>query len=124
MIDGAKDCDFSEVKYLCIDTKGTKAKRIFLTEEDYDVLDVFMGCNSLTGEMDREEGKIKRAFLPIETHYSPCTECLLYGNEFGPIYMDMVNWEMTVYVDMCSDYLYKKINGVWEKKVGNISCFY
>ena len=123
-IDGAKDCDFSEVKYLCIDTKGTKAKRIFLTEEDYDVLDVFMGCNSLTGEMDREEGKIKRAFLPIETHYSPCSECLLYGNEFGPIYMDMVNWEMTVYVDMCSDYLYKKINGVWEKKVGNISCFY
>ena len=38
--------------------------------------------------------------------------------------MDMVNWEMTVYVDKCRDYLYKKINGVWEKKVGNISCFY
>ena len=116
---------YSRVDRLCVDTKGTKAKRIFLTEDDRDILDVFMGCDRYNDKMNREEGKFKSTFLPIETFYHPISQCPIYGNATGSVDLDLVNGRATIHVDFCLEYLYKKVNGVWEKvKDVDIVCFY
>ena len=120
---GDEKCEYSKVDRLCVDTKGTKAKRIFLTVEDYEILDVFMGCDRYTGEMNRNEGEIKRAFLPIETHYNPYNYCVEYGSEYGSVYLDLTNREAVVRYG-CMEKTYKEIDGVWKKTGAEVTCFY
>ena len=121
---GDEKCEYSKVDRLCVDTKGTKAKRIFLTVEDYEILDVFMGCDRYTGKMNRNEGEIKRAFLPIETHYNPNNYCVEYGSEYGSVYLDLTNREAVVRFYGCMEKTYKEIDGVWKKTGAEVTCFY
>jgi len=110
----------TKVDTFCVDTKGTKAKRIFLTDEDREILDVFMGCNSWTEKRNAKEVRYKQAFLPIESAYDDRDNCYSYGGWIGVVYLDLVNKDKAVLYNRGLEVTFEKIDGNWKRTESSV----
>ncbi|MCQ2090645.1 MAG: hypothetical protein MJY93_10400 [Fibrobacter sp.] len=106
--------DYQKIDTLCVDTKGLDFKRMFLTNEDEEALDVFSGCDRWTGSMKVEDDRYnKNGFLPFEIGYNSVDMCFDYGPYIGRINLDLENGKATVESGLAA-YNFKKIDGVWK----------
>ena len=110
----------TKVDTFCVDTKGTKAKRIFLTDEDREILDVFMGCNSWTEKRNAKEVRYKQAFLPIESAYDDRDNCYSYGGWIGVVYLDLVNKDKAILYNRGLEVTFEKIDGNWKRTESSV----
>ena len=118
-------CKYTTIDTFCVDTKGANFKRLFLTGEDWDALDVFSGCDRWTGTMKHEEDRYnKTEFLPIEISWNEFDMCFDYGADgLGDIYLDLENGVATASWN-CFEHHFKKIDGVWKYEDTSVTCWH
>ena len=118
-------CKYTTIDTFCVDTKGANFKRLFLTGEDWDALDVFSGCDRWTGTMKREEDRYnKTEFLPIEISWNEFDMCFDYGADgLGDIYLDLENGVATASWN-CFEHHFKKIDGAWKYEDTSVTCWH
>lgn len=118
-------CKYTTIDTFCVDTKGANFKRLFLTGEDREALDVFSGCDRWTGTMKHEEDRYnKTEFLPIEISWNEFDMCFDYGADgLGDIYLDLENGVATASWN-CFEHHFKKIDGVWKYEDTSVTCWH
>lgn len=106
--------DYQKVDTLCVDTKGLDYKRIFLSSEDEDALDVFSGCDRWTGSTKEKDDRYnKNGFLPFEISYNWYDMCFDYGSEYiSKIHLDLEKGE-AILIGATIEYYIRKVDGVW-----------
>lgn len=107
--------DYIYADTLCVDTRGTKYKRIFLTYDDEEELDIFSGCNRLKGVMEFEYDRYDmNGFMPIETSLNQYDMCFDYGaSSFDHVNLYLDKGEAYL-PSGCDIFKFKKVDGVWK----------
>lgn len=119
------DCKYTTIDTFCVDTKGMDFKRLLLSKEDKEALDVFSGCDRWTGTMKHEEDRYnKTEFFPMEISWNAFDMCFDYGAEWlGGIYLDLKNGVATASWD-CLVHRFKKVDGVWKCVDTSVTCWH
>lgn len=106
--------DYQKIDTLCVDTKGLDYKRMFLTNEDEEALDVFSGCDRWTGSMKEKDDRYnKNGFLPFEISHNWYDMCFDYGSEYiSKIHLDLEKGE-AILIGATIEYYIRKVDGVW-----------
>ena len=120
-----KDCKYVTVDTFCVDTKDADFKRLFLSGDDWDALDVFSGCDRWTGTMKNDEDRYnKTEFMPIEISWNSYDMCFDYGAEgLGAIYLDLEHGVATASWN-CLVHHFKKVDGVWKYDDTSVTCWH
>lgn len=120
-----KDCKYVTVDSFFVDTKGMNFKRLLLTKEDSEALDVFSGCDRWTGTMKHGDDRInKTEFFPMEISWNAFDMCFDYGAQWiGQIQLDLEKGAATGSAG-CIEYRFKKVDGVWKYIDTDVKCWY